>query len=69
MGFIVEGRPAGAGQLDVPGLIASLRALRVKANAILELWPPEQSSISETVALEHRWAAESIAYLRRYILN
>jgi sugar phosphate isomerase/epimerase len=69
MGFIVEGRPAGAGQLDVPGLIAALRALRVKANAILELWPPEQSSISETVALEHRWAAESIAYLRRYILN
>jgi len=69
MGFIVEGRPAGGGQLDIPGLIASLRALRVNANAILELWPPEQSNISETVALEHRWAAESISYLRRYILN
>ncbi|AXC13891.1 hypothetical protein ACPOL_4619 [Acidisarcina polymorpha] len=69
MGFIVEGRPAGAGQLDVPSLIASLRAMRVNANAILELWPPEQSSISETVALEHRWAVESISYLRRYILN
>lgn len=69
MGFVVEGRPAGSGQLDVPGLIAALRRAGVKANAILELWPPEQDNISETVALEHRWAQESISYLRQYISN
>jgi 3-oxoisoapionate decarboxylase len=69
MGFIVEGRPAGGGQLDVPALIATLRAAGVEANAILELWPPEQDNLAKTVALERRWAEESISYLRRYISN
>lgn len=69
MGFVVEGRPAGAGQLNIPHLLETLRSTRVSANVILELWPPEQDTILETIALEHRWAAESIAYLRRHILN
>jgi len=67
MGFIVEGRPAGAGQLDVSGLLEALRGVTARTNAILELWPPEQDSLAETIALEHRWAAESVSYLRRYI--
>jgi 3-oxoisoapionate decarboxylase len=69
MGFVVEGRPVGEGQLDVPRLLATLRGVRVRANAILELWPPEQSTLAETIALEHRWATQSISYLRRYISN
>jgi sugar phosphate isomerase/epimerase len=67
MGFTVEGRPAGQGQLNVPWLIDLVRREGRSANAILELWPPEQPSLPETVALEQRWAVESIAYLRRYV--
>jgi sugar phosphate isomerase/epimerase len=67
MGFSVEGRPAGQGQLDIPWLLDLLRSERRSPNAILELWPPRQSTVEETVALEQRWAEESIEYLRRLI--
>jgi sugar phosphate isomerase/epimerase len=67
MGFRVEGRPAGQGQLDVPWLLGLLREAGRSPNAILELWPPEQATREETIALEQRWAAESIAWLRRCI--
>ncbi|MCW5977094.1 MAG: sugar phosphate isomerase/epimerase [Bryobacteraceae bacterium] len=67
MGFRVEGRPAGQGQLDTPWLLGALEAAGARCNAILELWPPEQASLSETVALEQRWAEESVRYLRNLI--
>lgn len=67
MGFTVEGRPAGKGQLNVSWLLGVLREAGVDPNAILELWPPQQHALSETIALEHAWAAESIQYLRKYI--
>jgi len=67
MGFTVEGRPAGKGQLNLPWLLDTLRAAGVSPNAILELWPPEQKTLQETIALEQAWAAESIPCLRRYI--
>jgi len=67
MGFTVEGRPAGKGQLNIPWLLGNLRAADVSPNAILELWPPEQKTLQETIALEQAWAVESINYLRQYI--
>lgn len=67
MGFTVEGKPAGQGQLDIPWLLDVLRAAGASGNAILELWPPEQNTLEETTALERAWVAESIAYLRRLI--
>ncbi len=67
MGFVVEGKPAGRGQLNIPWLLAVLDAAGVYANAILELWPPEQGTLEETIALEQAWAVESIPYLRRLI--
>ena len=67
MGFRVEGRPAGEGQLNVPWLLEELGAAGAKCNAVLELWPPEQSTLEETIRLEERWARQSIAYLRRFI--
>lgn len=66
-GFTIEGRPAGQGRLDVPQLLARLRALGRDPNAIVELWIPPQETLSETIALEARWAAESVAYLRQFI--
>jgi len=67
MGFRVEGRPAGQGQLEVPWLLGQLAAAGASCNAILELWTPEQSSLEATIALEEKWARESIPYLRQYI--
>jgi sugar phosphate isomerase/epimerase len=67
MGFTVEGRPAGQGQLNVPWLLGVLRDAGVSPNAILELWPPQQSTLEETIALEQAWAVESVNYLRRLI--
>jgi sugar phosphate isomerase/epimerase len=67
MGFTVEGRPTGKGQLNIPWLLETLRAAGVSPNAILELWPPEQKTLQETIALEQAWAVESISYLRQYI--
>lgn len=67
MGFRVEGRPAGKGQLNVPRLLASLFATGARCNAILELWPPQQDSLRATIALEQRWAEESVTYLRTLI--
>ena len=67
MGFIVEGKPAGQGQLNIPWLLDSLRAAGASCNAVLELWPPEQKTLEETIALERAWAVESIPYLRRLI--
>jgi len=66
-GFRVEGRPAGQGQLNVPWLLSLLKAAGRSPNAILELWTPEQATLAETIALERRWAEESISYLRRHI--
>ena len=67
MGFTLEGKPAGQGELNVPWLLATLDALGSECDAILELWPPPQPSTAETVALERTWAEESVAYLRQLI--
>jgi sugar phosphate isomerase/epimerase len=67
MGFVVEGMPAGKGQINVPWLLGELRAAGASCNAILELWPPEQKTLEDTIALERAWAVESIPYLRRLI--
>jgi len=67
MGFRVEGRPAGQGQLDIPFLLDTLRQAGARCNAILELWTPQQATLAETIVLEDRWAQESISYLRTLI--
>jgi sugar phosphate isomerase/epimerase len=67
MGFICEGMPAGKGMVDTDWLLAALRASPYDFNVMIELWPPEQETLEQTVALEQAWAVESVPYLRRYI--
>jgi sugar phosphate isomerase/epimerase len=69
MGFVCEGRPTGQGQLDVPCLLERCKESKHDFNVIIELWPPEQRSLDETILVERRWAEESIAYTRRYVPN
>lgn len=67
MGFIIEGRPAGQGRLDIPWLLDSLASSGRDVNAILELWTPPESTLESTIAKEDRWARDSVRYLRTLI--
>jgi len=67
MGFVVEGRPAGQGQLDIPWILQTLRATGRDLSAIVELWTPPEETLAATVAKEEAWAATSVAYLRGLI--
>jgi sugar phosphate isomerase/epimerase len=69
MGFLIEGRPAGKGQLNVPWLLNQLRAANRDFNVILEQWPPPQPLLEDTIALEKAWAQESVAYLRTLVVD
>lgn len=53
--------------LDIPALLALLAAHGRDPNAIIELWPPEQDTLEETIALERRWVERSVAYMRGLI--
>ncbi|MHB0879129.1 MAG: sugar phosphate isomerase/epimerase family protein [Anaerolineae bacterium] len=67
MGFTVEGRPAGQGQVDVPWLLETLRAAGAHFNVVLELWPPQQPTLAETIAMEQAWNEASVAYMRQFV--
>jgi 3-oxoisoapionate decarboxylase len=68
MGFAIEGRPAGQGMLNVPWLLAELAAMgRDPTGAIIELWTPPEPTLAASIEKEHRWAVQSVEYLRRLI--
>ena len=67
MGFVVEGRPAGQGLLNMPWLLGRLADFGRDVNAIVELWPPPEATMAATVAKEDDWAVESVRYLRGLI--
>jgi sugar phosphate isomerase/epimerase len=64
MGFLVQGRPAGRGRLDIPSLFSTIRRYRDDVTAVLELWTPPQESLESTIETERRWAEESVSYLK-----
>jgi sugar phosphate isomerase/epimerase len=66
-GFVVEGRPAGAGQLDIPSLLGRVCALGRDPNVILELWPPPEATLAATIEKENAWVSQSVRYLRQFI--
>jgi sugar phosphate isomerase/epimerase len=67
MGFVIEGRPAGRGQLDISWLLERVRLQAPAANAILELWTPPEETVEATVEKERAWAEESVRYLRQLV--
>jgi sugar phosphate isomerase/epimerase len=69
MGIIIEGRPAGQGQLDIPWLLQEILAHARDPNVILELWTPPQQTLQETLDKEKAWAIASIEYLRQLITD
>jgi 3-oxoisoapionate decarboxylase len=65
MGFDVEGKPFGQGQLPLEWILSKLtNACRT---AIVELWTPPEENIEGTILKESSWAGQSIRYLRNFI--
>jgi sugar phosphate isomerase/epimerase len=69
MGFTIEGRPAGEGQIDLPWVVERVAALahRPVTAAILELWTPPEATLAATMHKERAWAERSVAYLRQFV--
>jgi 3-oxoisoapionate decarboxylase len=66
-GFIVEGRPAGQGHLDIPRLLEKLKQAGRDPNAIVEQWPPPEATLEKSIRKEEQWAISGIQYLRQFI--
>jgi len=62
MGFTIEGRPVGRGQLPLAWMLEQLGPQC--QSAILESWTPPEERIEKTMAKEADWAIESINYLK-----
>ena len=67
MGFTVTGAIAGQGQVDTPWLLRTLDRAGAKYNVILEVWPEEQPTIEDSIALEDAWVRAGLPYLRQFI--
>lgn len=67
MGFVVEGKPAGKGLLNLPWILEKLSPFNRCQSAILELWTPPSSTLDETIKKEHEWAVASIAYMKQVV--
>jgi sugar phosphate isomerase/epimerase len=64
LGFVIEGRPAGQGQVDLPGLLRRFRDATPQPSLTLEQWAPWCDDLDQTIAQEAQWACWSIEYLR-----
>lgn len=65
MGFMVEGRIAGQGMLDLTWLRDSFATNGRCRSAILETWTPPENDFAQTLAKEKTWAEESIVSLKK----
>lgn len=63
-GFIIDGRIAGEGMLDIPSLLHRINAYKRCRTCILEQWVPPEDDRAGTIAKERWWAEKSMAYLR-----
>jgi 3-oxoisoapionate decarboxylase len=65
MGFQVDGRPAGAGMLNVPWLVAQLQPHGRCHTAVLEQWVVPEADPAATILKEAAWAEQSMTYLKQ----
>jgi sugar phosphate isomerase/epimerase len=66
-GFMIQGAPAGYGQLDIGAIINKIKSTGNDPNVILELWTPPEQDINQTAKKEEEWVQRSIRYLRQHI--
>ncbi|MBA2251045.1 MAG: sugar phosphate isomerase/epimerase [Chitinophagaceae bacterium] len=63
-GFIIDGRIAGEGLLNIPLLLEKLKARNRCHTCIVEQWVPPEKDKGETNLKEIHWAERSIRYLK-----
>ena len=69
MGFVLEGCPAGQGQLNLPWLLNQLAKSPHDFNVILETWVPPADTLDETIVRERDWTEAGKHYLRTLIAD
>jgi len=69
MGFACVGRPIGQGKLPLDLILTRLAQVKHRPDLIVELWPPPQRTLEETLSLERTWASESVQYLRSSVAD
>ncbi len=66
-GFIIDGRVAGKGMLDIPKLLQKLKNYNRCHTAILEQWVPPEKDSQATIKKEQDWAQMSMTYLKNVV--
>ena len=66
-GFTIEGRPAGAGMLDIPWVLEHVKGHGRDPSVILELWTPPEPYVADTIRKEAEWARQSVEAVRRWV--
>lgn len=67
MGFLIDGRPAGKGMLNIPWLLEKVAPYGRCQTAVLEQWVPPEADLDRTIAKEMSWAEESVQYLKQHL--
>ncbi len=63
LGFSIVGTPAGQGMLNITWVINQLQRYGCNFNAVLELWPPKEDNIEDTLIKERQWVVDSMDFL------
>jgi sugar phosphate isomerase/epimerase len=63
-GFIVDGRIAGEGLLNIPSLIKKILQYNRCRTCLLEQWVPLEKKMKVTLEKENQWAEKSMTYLK-----
>ena len=49
--------------LDIPWVLQKLKSFGRDCNAIVEMWPPAEATLAQSMALENEWAESGIRRL------
>jgi len=66
-GFYISGCPLGEGLVDLPHLLAAVRAAGRSPNVLVECWMDRLEDDAATLAQEEAWVRGGIAYLQRLV--
>jgi 3-oxoisoapionate decarboxylase len=67
LGYDVRGCAVGEGRLDVPWLLAEMKARNRDPNLIIEQWVPYPGSIDEAVEMEREWTGRSVQFMKQTV--
>lgn len=68
-GFYIAGCQLGEGLVDLPGMLAAVRAAGRSPNVLVEGWMDRLDDEAATLDQEEAWVRQGIVYLRRLLNN